>query len=55
MRTQDRLTEDLHLRVSKRFHELLHETAQRHHLKPSALTRHLLMKYLPDFEKTFPT
>ena len=55
MRTQDRLTEDLHLRVSKQFHEQLQETAQRHHLKPSALTRHLLMKYLPLFEKTFLT
>lgn len=55
MRTQDRLTEDLHLRVSKQFRNQLQETAERRHLKPSALTRHLLMKYLPDFEMTFPT
>ena len=55
MRTQDRLTEDLHLRVSKRFHEQLHEIAQRHHLKPSALTRHLLMKHLPDYQKNLLT
>jgi hypothetical protein len=50
MRTQELLTEDLHLRVSKQFHERLHETAEQHHLKPSAFTRHLLMKYLPDYE-----
>lgn len=55
MRPQDRLTEDLHLRVSKKFHERLQETADKHHLKTSALTRHLLMKYLPQFEKTFLT
>jgi len=52
MMKNERLTEDLHLRVSKSFQEQLLETAERHHLKPSTLTRYLLMKHLPDYQKS---
>ena len=50
MTNDDLLTQDLHLRVSKTFHEQLSETAKRHNLKPSTFTRYVLMKHLQDYQ-----
>lgn len=47
MRTKELLTEDLHLRVSKRTHDQLQELANKNHLKLSTLTRYLLVHALP--------
>lgn len=43
-----RLDHDLHIRVSKRFCNELHETAREINVKPSTLTRYVLMKHLQD-------
>lgn len=50
MTKNETLTQDLHLRVSKTFHDQLNETAKRHNLKPSTFTRYVLMKHLQDYQ-----
>ena len=47
---QPKLTHELHMRVSADFLESLNEVATRHNLKPSTLSRLILMRYLSEFK-----
>jgi chorismate mutase len=45
----NKLTKDVHMRVSKQLQELIHEIAVQNHMKPSSLCRVILARELPNY------
>lgn len=45
----NKLTKDVHMRVSESLQQLIHEIAVQNHMKPSSLCRDIIAKELPNY------
>ena len=47
----NKLTKDVHMRVSESLQKLIHEIAVQNHMKPSSLCRVILSRELPNYTR----
>jgi hypothetical protein len=47
----NKLTKDVHMRVSESLQKLIHEIAVQNHMKPSSLCRVILARELPNYTR----
>jgi hypothetical protein len=46
-----KLTKDVHMRVSKKLQDLIHQIAEQNHMKPSSLCRVIIARELPNYTR----